>query len=184
MKYDVDNRDAIEGPFDRIAYFLELQKAAEPVEYVYVSMNAFTDDLSKIGVPTLDSGARFQQKVADMTVLSNRKDIVQGTGLDTGNIEFWPDNYGPQNEAKIPNASGQLWDFGDQIADKHDGYGSMQVHNYGAKQTLFAVNKWKQGENADMGIGNSTGETRDWTFTSNASDYSVKRLRVLVRLSE
>jgi sialate O-acetylesterase len=33
-----------------------------------------------------------------------------------------------------------------------------------------------------MGIGSSTGQTRDWTFTGNASSYSAKRLRVLVRM--
>ena len=57
----------------------------------------------------------------------------------------------------------------------------MQVHNYEAKQTIFAINQWKSGPGADIGIGNSTGKTRDWTFMSNASQYEVKRLRVLVQ---
>jgi sialate O-acetylesterase len=57
----------------------------------------------------------------------------------------------------------------------------MQVHNHLATQTLFAINHWKRGRGADIGIGNSSGQTRDWTFTSNAGEYEVKRLRVLVR---
>jgi len=72
----------------------------------------------------------------------------------------------------------------------------MQVHNYGAKQTIFAVNCWKAGDRADIGIGNSpprpvlpngrkeTARTRDWTFQGNAGMYTVKRLRVLVHLKK
>ena len=39
----------------------------------------------------------------------------------------------------------------------------------------------RTGDGADLGIGNSEGSTRDWTFTKNAGDYSSKRLRVYVR---
>ena len=59
IKYDVDNRSKIQQPFDRIAYFLELQGADRKTQYLYVSMDAFTDALDKIGVPTVKSGARF-----------------------------------------------------------------------------------------------------------------------------
>ena len=68
-------------------------------------MDAFTDALDKIGVPTVKSGARFQQNVANMNVYSNVKGIVTGTDLAGGNIEFWPNNYGPANSANVPNAS-------------------------------------------------------------------------------
>jgi sialate O-acetylesterase len=181
VRYTVDNREKIGGPFDRIAYFLELQKHGEQRQYVYVSMDAFTDDLAKIGLPTLDSGASFQIPVASLNVISNVSSIATGNDMPGGNIEFWPNNYGPPNSAKVPNASGSLWDFGDQMSDPVDGYGCMQVHNHDAKQTVFAINTWKSGPNADIGIGNSEGRTRDWTFTKNAGQYSVKRLRVLVR---
>ena len=70
---------------------------------------------------------------------------------------------------------------GDQRCDPVDGHGSMQVGNTEAKQTVFALNCWKAGGNADLGFGNSEGQTRDWTFARNAASYSVKRLRVLVR---
>ncbi|MEW6356753.1 MAG: sialate O-acetylesterase [Planctomycetota bacterium] len=184
VTYDVDRRAQIAGKFDRIAYFLELQKEGEATQYAYVSMDAFTDDLSKIGVPTVASKAVFQQKVANMNVISNVEGIVNDAGLKGGNIEFWPHNYGPPNTANIPNASSELWDFGDQLADPVDGYGSMQVHNYEAKQTIFAINKWKGGASADVGIGNSPGKTRDWTFVSNGNQFIVKRLRVLVRVKK
>ncbi len=184
VKYDADNRARVNGPIDRIAYFLELRKAGGPTEYVYVSMDAFTQDLGKIGVPTLESKAKFQLKVANMNVESNVKGIQTGSGLKGGNIEFWPNNYGPANAAGIPNASSALWDFGDQISGPADGHGCMQVHNYAAKQTIFAINNWKAGPNAAIGIGTSTGRTRDWTFARNAGQYQVKRLRVLVHVKK
>lgn len=186
--YDVNNAANIKT-FSRVAYFLELQPRGEPVQYVYVAMDAFTDDPTKIGVPTFESKAVFQTKVSNLTVLSNVKGIVNGNLLqDAGCIEFWSHNYSPDNAKAIPGASSQLYDFGDAISQgKPDGYGSMQVHNYAAQQTIFAYNTWKSGQSADLGIGNSpagTGSaanTRDWTFNKNASNYTIKRLRVFVR---
>ena len=178
---DVDNHTKLDGAFDRIAYFLEIQKPGQPLHYAYVSMDAFTDDPAKIGVPTLSTKAHFQQKVTNMNVVSNVAGIVTGTEMTGGNIEFWPNNYGPPNSAAIPNASTSVWDFGDQPGDPVDGHGCMQIHNHEAKQTIFAINNWKAKQSASIGIGNSEGKTLDWTFVSNAHSYTVKRLRVLVR---
>lgn len=182
--YDVDNHARITRPFDRIAYFVELTLQDGSTQFVYVSMDAFTNDPGKIGIPTVASGARYQQNVKNLTVLSNVKTIVPGQNLAGGNIEFWPDNYGPQNAASVPNASDQRFDFGDQPSDPRDGYGCMQVHNHDARQTLFSINNWKAGAGADLGIGNRTapGTEPDWTFAGNAGSYLAKRLRVLVRL--
>jgi sialate O-acetylesterase len=180
IHYDVDNHESIAQPFDRVAYFLELQHANGNTEYVYVSMDAFTGDLEKIGVPTFKSGAHFQQSVANLNVYSNVKGIENGVNLTGGNIEFWPNNYAPGNSADVPNASGEVYDFGDQPTDPADGYGSMQVHNHDAKQTLLALNHWSEGSKADLGIGNQPTNNPDWTFAGNAGTYQAKRLRVLV----
>jgi sialate O-acetylesterase len=185
ITYTEDRRAHIAGPIDRVAYFLELRKEGGGTQWVYVSMDAFTTDLGKLGVPTFASKAKFQTKVTHMNVLSSDSRIATGTDL-TGNIEFWPNNYGPANTAGIPNASDAVWDFGDQIAEPEDGYGSMQVHNSAAKQTIFAFNNWKAGAAADLGIGNSDPNTTpqhnlDWTFCRNAQQYTVKQLKVLVR---
>jgi len=182
--YDVDNRGMIHLPFDRIGYFLELQGADNQTQYVYVAMDAFTDSLDKLGIPTFASGAHFQQNVTNMTVLSNVKGIVTGMSLKGGNIEFWPNNYGPGNSANVPNASGQAFDFGDEPGDPVDGYGSMQVHNHQAKQTIFALNHWSEGKGADLGIGNAPTGNPDWTFAGNAGSYRSKRLRVIVRCKQ
>ncbi len=182
ISYDTNNAASISGEVDRIAYFLELQKTGEPTSYVYVSLPAFTQDLTKIGIPTATSGASFQQTVDDLTVISDVKGIVTGTHLEGGNIEFWPNNYSATNSQNIPNASGSVYDFGDKIETPVGGYGCMQVHNHTAKQTIFAVNHWSAGSGADIGIGNSEGQTRDWTFIANATSYETKRLRVLVHM--
>jgi sialate O-acetylesterase len=180
--YDDDRSAKIAQPFDRIAYFIELRRNEGEPQYLYVSMTAFTTDVKKIGVPTFASGASFQTNVASMNVYSNVAGIVTGTGIATGNIEFWPNNYGASNAKNVPNADPGKYDFGDFMAvSPQDGHGSMQVHNHAAKQTLFAINQWKSGAKAEIGIGNNPTGNPDWTFTRNADTYRTKRLRVLVR---
>jgi sialate O-acetylesterase len=181
LNYQTNNAVDFTPKFDRIAYCLELQRGNDEPEFAFVSMDAFTDDLKKIGVPTMESGALFQCNVAHMNVYSNAKGIVTGTNLAGGNIEFWPNNYAPANSAKVPYASNEVYDFGDQPFDPKDGYGSMQVHNHDAKQTILALNHWREGQRADVGIGNQPQGNSDWTFAANAGSYSVKRLRVMVR---
>jgi sialate O-acetylesterase len=179
--YDIDNRATITRPFDRIAYLMELQKTGGPAQFVFVSMDAFTPDINKVGLPETSTGAKFQMKVASMNVHSNAEGIATGIGLDGGNIEFWPNNYGPYNSTGIPNATNDKYDFGDTAGDPVEGYGCMQVHNHQAKQTIFAINKWQSGNAAEIGIGNSPTGNPDYTFTNNGAAYSFKRLRVLVR---
>jgi len=179
--YEVDDSGRIQRHFDRVAYFLELQGADRNTQYLYVSMDAFTDAPGKIGVPRGRTGARFQQNVANLNVYSNVKGITTGTGLAGGNIEFWPNDYGTANAANVPNASAQVYDFGDEPAAKVAGYGAMQVHNHNARQTLFALNHWNEDGRADIGIGNQPKGNPDWTFAANAGAYKAKRLRVLVR---
>jgi sialate O-acetylesterase len=181
IQYDAGNRSKIGKPFDRVAYFVELQDANLNTQDVFVSMNAFTDDLGKIGVPVFGSGASFQQNVTDLDVFSNVERISNGTHLAGGNIEFWPNNYGPANAANVPNASGDTFDFGDQRGEPADGYGCMQVHNHDARQTLFAINHWREGVRADVGIGNQSKDNPDWTFAANAGSYHAMRLKVFVR---
>jgi len=179
--YDIDERTAIKGAFDRIAYFIELTRDDDHTRYLYVSMDAFTDDLNLIGVPTLVSGARFQQAVNHINIWSNIG-VKTGTQMQGGHIEFWPNNYGQANAAAVPGASANVYDFGDQPTEPANGYGSMQIHNAAARQTLFAINHWRTGERADIGIGNRGEQNPDWTFAGNAQSYTQKRLRVLVRM--
>ncbi len=182
--YTVDLSNGV-TPFDRVAYYLELQRTGEPgPTYLWVSMDAFTGDRGDIGVPNLASGAVFQQEVTNMNVVSNSPNVTAGTGL-TGNLEFWPTNYDRVNSAGVPGASGSTFDFGDRPTAGN--YGSMQVHHAAAAQTLFALNRWgATGETTIplcLGIGNRPGVAdTDWTFADNAAEYDVlRRLHVLVQ---
>ena len=57
--YTTDNSGSITpGSFDRIAYFLKLDDGNGP-QFIWVSMDPFTTDPTKIGVPTLASSAVF-----------------------------------------------------------------------------------------------------------------------------
>ena len=181
IQYDTDKHQEIRKPFDRIAYALELQDTNLRTRHLFVSMDAFTDDPAKIAVPTVASGAAFQQNVSNLNVYSNVKGIVNGTNLQGGNIEFWPNDYVEANVANVPDAAADRYDFGDQRRDAPDGYGSMQVHNHEARQTLFAINHWRDGSQADVGIGNQASGQPDWTFAKNAGSYRTMRLKVLVR---
>ena len=144
VQYDVDNSDQFNS-FDRIGYLLELDSPDRGQQKVFVSMNAFTEDAKKIGIPTVNTGARFQRTVQQMDVFSSVDHVTSTTNLDAGNIEFWPDNYGPVNKAGVPGASSGTYDFGDEPSAPTDGYGSMQVHNFAARQTVFAINHWGAG---------------------------------------
>ncbi|HNX36266.1 MAG TPA: Ig-like domain-containing protein [Kiritimatiellia bacterium] len=182
--YSVDNSASV-GPFSRIAYYLELQKPGEDLQFLWASMDAFASDAGKIGVPTVLAGALYKQNVDNMNVVCSVPGVVNGSGLATGNIEFWPSNYGTGNGAGLPGANGGAFDFDDSGYSLTAGHGCMQLHNYGAGQTLFGLNNWN-GSTLGLGIGNNTDFSKngtpypDWTFSANASIYSVKRFQVLV----
>ncbi len=185
VPWSVDNSATVTGPFDRIAYYLELDSGSG-LEFAYVSMDAFTSNITEIGLPIASNGASFQQIVSNMNVVSNSGRVTNGTGLATGNIEFWPNNYGVANQINIPGASDDNFDVGDTRSGGGN-YGSFQIHNHGAGQTILAYNQWG-GFNAtadgDLGIGNSPNPaTSDWTFSGNTSNYTVKSLQILVRPS-
>ena len=181
VTYTLDQRSGFSEGFDRVAYLLELQKAGEKMQWVCVSMDAFTTDIMKIGVPTVGSGAVFQQRITGLDVISNHSSVQQGSFQTGGNMEFWPNRYAPHSSAGIPHADSKQFDFDDTRGPLNPGYGCMQVHNHSTRQTLFAINHWQAGRNADVGIGNNPGGHPDWSFAGNAGQYALKRLRVLVR---
>ena len=148
--YKQDNSDALSGTLKRIGYLLKLTDKQGKETWVYAEMDPFTQDLYKVGVPNASSGV-IQTYVNNLKVASNVPGVATGT-FEKGNIEFWQGNYGSGNSQKIPGATGK-YDFGD-APDKTNnaGYGSMQVHNYLKKQTVFAFNSHGT-PNCDLGIG-------------------------------
>lgn len=184
VPYLVDNSVDITSPFDRIAYYLELDDGNGLV-FAYVSMDAFTTNVTHIGLPIASMGVAFQLLVSDLNIVSNSAGVSTGTGITAGNIEFWPNNYATTDGAGIPNADDNVYDFGDtKVADGN--YGSFQIHNHGAAETIFAYNQWGgtvPSESGDLGIGNAPAANTDWTFAYNAEGYTIKTLQVLVRPS-
>ena len=181
IRYTVDRAAEIPGGFARVGYFVELIPTGGGRQWVWTSMKSFTDSAKKLGVPTVASGIIHQTALQDLKVLSNVPGVINGSGL-VGQIEFWPHNYGPENAAKVPGASETIWDISDALVPPAEGYGSMQIHQVAANQTVFAINQWRSGGAADLGIGNSTTNptTKDWTFSGNAGSFEAGRLRVFV----
>jgi sialate O-acetylesterase len=180
IKYDVD-QSSTTPKFDRIGYLLELTTTGGEERNIFVSCKAFTEDVKKIGIPAFATQAKFQMPIEEMDIFSDVSNIKSGTGISTGNIEFWPHNYGMTNAANVTGASSAVYDTGDEMVEPANGYGSMQIHNYATAETLFAINNWSASDRADIGVGSSSGEQRDWTFSANAASYASKRLRVYVR---
>lgn len=180
ISYSVDNSNLIpRNSFGRIGYYVQLDN-----DWVWVSADAFTQNASQIGVPASNSingngNVTFQQSLSNMTVESNKAGVTSGTGIN-GNIEFWSSNYTAANNDALPGSSNTLFDFDDTPSS--GGYGSMQIHNTGAAQTVFAYNQWGSGQtgSSDLGIGSRPTSNPDWTFAENASTYDVKQIQTYV----
>ena len=175
-QYTVDDSVNVpKGSFSRVAYYLELSGNGFADAFAAVTFDAagFTDDASEIGVPKTTI---FEQTVSNMNVTSNVDGVTNGRGL-TGNIEFWGTNYGRNANSGLGSTGG--FDF-DDTRSGGGSYGSMQIHNPGAGETIIAYNRWGTGT-GELGIGNRPGTTdTDWTFANNSAGYTVKNLYVLV----
>ncbi|HQL76427.1 MAG TPA: autotransporter-associated beta strand repeat-containing protein [Phycisphaerae bacterium] len=190
VPYSVNNAASIlTGSFNRVGYYLELDNGSG-LQWVYASFDAapFQTNASMLGVPISSTGEFYHYdaagllpgQVRNMNVFSNVAGIVTGTGITTGNVEFWASNYGTANQFLVPGASDGTFDFGDGgNPSTGNGHGSMQIHNYGAGQTLFAIDGFNQ--TLQIGIGNQPVNQPDWTFNGNAASYSVKNLQVVVQ---
>ena len=178
VPYNLDNSGSITGEFDRIGYYLELDNGTTR-EWVWASMDAFTQDLTQIGVPNLSSGAVWQLVVDNMNIESNKPGIVTGTGID-GNIEFWPYNYATAPGVAGIGGNASVYDFNDTPTIGSGDHASMQIHNYSAGQTVFGFNHWNRGLPAEIGIGNAPSVHTDWTGTATSQNFVVRDLEVWV----
>lgn len=180
VPYDTDNSGSITGTIDRVAYVLELNS-----QYVFASFDPQSLSANQLGVPSFPSGEVYQQTVNNLHVLAGGGAPVT-TGIFaglSGNIEFWPTNYGPNNDLGIPGASNGSFDTGDH-RDTGGNYGSMQIHNHNtgaANEVLIAFNQWNGG-GGEAGLGNRPSNDPDWTFAGNIGSYTVKDLQVLVHV--
>src|SRR6185369_13734256 len=88
VTYDIDHRRWLTN-FSRVAYYVELQQSNSAVQFVWAAMDAFTPNANKLGVPSFDTGAFFQQPVTNLDVRSSAPGVVSGSGLTGGSIQFW-----------------------------------------------------------------------------------------------
>lgn len=172
VPYDIDRvKEVAEGGFSRVAYWVETTGTDGVYQWVWVSLDAFTDNAEELGVPTRRTGGTFQQTVTNLRIWSNNETIGNRDGqlVLMGNIEFWPNSYGQATKLGLPGASGSAYDFDDTMGGGE--YGSMQIHDYMDGCTLFAFNHWSGGKTS-VGVGNSPVSAKlDWTeyFPSYAS---------------
>ena len=181
-EYRLDD-SAKAGEFARVAYLLQLQTTEGIFQYVMTAMDAFTKDATKLKVPTADAKIFFQTKVANLTVRSNFRSIPKLDNSDGGNIEFWSVNYAPNPKLNLPGNDGAHYDFDDEASGMFGGgYGSMQIHSWKDKTTLWAYNNFNFGDLCDLGIGNNkNSEQRDYTFMRNGESYKIRKLSIFVK---
>jgi len=154
----------------RIGYRMEVTDNGTDyyAETIFDAWDGIT--LSSLLFPTVSNANVIQRTVTNMSVASNYP-TVTNTSSTSGRLEIWPWNYGEGAQNNI-GGDNSKYDFD----DTHTGgqsYGSMQVHNLSAAQTVMAWNNHSASQ-PDIGLGNnpaSTGNNKhpDWTFSGGSS---------------
>ena len=179
VPYTINNSAASGISYNRVAYFMDLGS-----KWVWVSMDKFNSNLTQLGIPNAAfNNVAWQQAVSNMNVQGSAgSGVTNATGIP-GNIEMWHDCYDRgAGLGTIPAGNNGLYDFNDSHSVASC-YGSFQVHNYGAAQTIFAYNAWDYASaNDDLGIGNQVGGSGhpDWTYAYNTAAYTTRKLYILV----
>ena len=188
VPYAIDNSKTLaKGGFTRVAYWFETVRADNGQhDWVWVSLDAFTDDPGAIGVPTHRTGKWFQKKVTNLRIWSNSTSLTHRNGelVDEGNMEFWPMSYSGGQKMNLPNTLGGF-DFDDTPSTSFNAnYGSMQIHDYKARNVVFGINHFESGGRMEMGVGtNNQGGNADWTQVNKPYNTFVDgscRLKVYV----
>ena len=179
--YSVNNAESFAGTaFDRVGYYMELQKSGEEKQTVWVSFDAHTDDLSKIGIPY---DYAFDGAVDRMNVYSNVEGVDNLAVIMGGRLEFW--DYG------FSDGGDGLFDCRDVVNDSIK-FGTMQIHDLSAGtsgKTVFSYSAWMHpGYQASLGIGTCPLAQRknsdpDWSFAQNIAEFGVKTVRVYAHLA-
>ena len=195
--YAVDESRFGNMAFDRVAYLLHLVGADGVEQWAWASMDAFTDDLSKIGLPTKRRLNDFQEYVTNLSVRAYRSDdhlYVTPGDFPDGNIEFCWHDFSQTNSKGIPNANpdgNNVYDWGDSWTfTTKPGYGCLQVHNYRESQVVLSVTRTGASagpttlRTASLGIGNRYEQAdaeKDWTTAANGASFTTSDLYVFVR---
>ena len=153
----------------RIGYRMELTYNGTDyyAETIFDTWDGIT--LSNLLFPTVSNANVIQRTVTNMSVVSNYP-TVTNTSSTSGRLEIWPYNYTKDANSGIGGNS-SIYDFDDTHSGSSS-YGSMQVHNLSAAQTVMAWNDHSASQ-PDIGLGNNpaTGNNThpDWTFSGASS---------------
>ncbi|MBO5763109.1 MAG: hypothetical protein J6R85_04480 [Lentisphaeria bacterium] len=184
VQYDWNYSCTPNNGVKRVGYYVDMEMKDGSKQQLFVTMDPFQNHVELLGVPDFETGAPYQGTVRNAEILSNVPGIINGKRAEIG-LEFWCCNYDKVNTARIPGASNEAMDFGDNpkfklTEIKQPGYGSMQIHDFTNRTTLFAYNAWMRGTNPELGIGNApAGSEPDWTF-SNFTSSTVKSATLYV----
>ena len=175
--YAINNSSLTGLNYTRVAYFMQLN-----TKWVWVSMNKFNTTNAQLGIPHQNSTINWQQTISGMNVYSSAGSGVTSTLNATGNIEIWPHCYGQGIGLAGIGGNANSYDFNDSQNPGSNCYGSFQIHNYGAAQSVLCFNSFNNGNNVDLGIGNQVGGSGhpDWTFSYNSASFTTKKLYILV----
>ena len=176
-EYEVNNAKRSDRKLKRGGYLLILKSADGKESWAFASMDAFTQNLKKVGVPTAETGI-VQTFVNNLEVAGNAAGLKTGKFVK-GNLEFFPGNYGASNSAAVPGADVKKYDFGDHPFNANNGHGCMQVHNFQEKQTVIAYNAIGGKKYCELGIGNNPKGQPDWTFSGSGKNYASADLFVV-----
>ena len=153
----------------RIGYRMEVTYNGTDyyAETIFDSWDGIT--LSSLLFPTVSNANVSQRTVTNMSVVSNYP-TVTNTSSTSGRLEIWPYNY-TKDANSVIGGNSSIYDFDDTHSGSSS-YGSMQVHNLSAAQTVMAWNDHSASQ-PDIGLGNNpaTGNNThpDWTFSGASS---------------
>jgi len=173
--YSLDNSSSysdsdLQADGVKIGYRMEVSYNGNDY-YAETFFNAWNNiTLTSLLFPTVSNGNVIQRTVDNMSVSSNYP-TVTNTSSTIGRLEIWPYNYSAAASSTIGGSNSE-YDF-DDTHTGNSSYGSMQVHNLSAAQTVLAWNKHGD-SNPDIGLGNNPASSgnnihSDWTFSGTSS---------------
>jgi hypothetical protein len=121
----------------------------------------------------------IQRNVSNLVVSSNYSGVKTGS-YALGRLEIWPYNYAQRVSGLSPAGNASLYDWDDTYLVGTNGHGSFQLHNLTDTQTVFAWNRHRLADPAEIGMGAPTSGHPDWTFNTSVFNNSNFKVQIYV----
>jgi hypothetical protein len=179
LTYTANNASSLASPtFARVGYYMQNNMGNGATQYfAFVTMDAYTTDLSQLRIP--DAGAVFMQQrnVSNLKIYSNHPQ-VNSYNAAAGRLEIWPHSY--NTPTTFGDGSSTVYDYDDTPTGMPTvQYGCVQVHDMTNRRTLLAWNNifGTSLPNPDIGFGTNDANNLhytsaghlDWTFAANGA---------------